>query len=103
MSQIFHRSTNTIAKVSLLALVLLIGGGLWLLAEINRSSYVTGVDIVRDQPVPFSHVRHVAGNGMDCRYCHTSVEESHFAGIPATETCMSCHSQILTDAPMLEP
>jgi hypothetical protein len=58
---------------------------------------------VRDQPIPFSHERHVAGNGIDCRYCHTSVEESNFAGIPPTETCMSCHSQILTDAPMLEP
>jgi hypothetical protein len=103
MSQIFHPSTNTIAKVSILALVLLIGGGLWLLAAINRSSYVTGTDVVRDQPVPFSHQRHVGGNGLDCRYCHTSVEESHFAGIPPTETCMTCHSQILTDAPLLEP
>jgi hypothetical protein len=103
MSQIFHPSTNTIARVSILALVLLIGGGLWLLAAINRSSYVTGADVVRDQPVPFSHQRHVGGNGIDCRYCHTSVEETGFAGIPATETCMSCHSQVLSDAPMLAP
>jgi hypothetical protein len=103
MSQIFHPSTNTIARVSILALVLLIGGGLWLLAAINRSSYVTGTDVVRDQPVPFSHQRHVGGNGIDCRYCHTSVEESSFAGIPPTETCMSCHSQVLSDAPMLAP
>jgi hypothetical protein len=103
MSQIFRRSTNTIAKVSILAAVILVGGGLWLLAAINRSSYTTGTNVVRDQPIPFSHARHVGGNGLDCRYCHTSVEESGFAGLPPTETCMSCHSQILTDAPMLEP
>jgi hypothetical protein len=103
MSQIFHRSTNTIAKVSILVAVILVAGGLWLLAAINRSSYTTGTNVVREQPIPFSHARHVAGNGLDCRYCHTSVEESGFAGLPPTETCMSCHSQILTDAPMLEP
>ncbi len=103
MAQIFHRSTNTISRVTILGAALLIGGSLWLLASINRSSYNTQVGVARDQPVPFSHARHVGGNGIDCRYCHTSVENSHFAGIPPTETCMTCHSQILPDAPMLEP
>lgn len=103
MAQIFHRSTNTISRVTIIGAALLIGGSLWLLAAINRSSYNTQVGVARDQPVPFSHARHVGGNGIDCRYCHTSVTESSFAGIPPTETCMTCHSQILPDAPMLEP
>ncbi|MDX1583789.1 MAG: cytochrome c3 family protein, partial [Thermoanaerobaculia bacterium] len=55
------------------------------------------------QPVPFSHQHHVTGLGLDCRYCHTSVEDSSFAGIPPTQTCMNCHSQIWTNADMLEP
>jgi hypothetical protein len=59
--------------------------------------------VVLKQPVPFSHDHHVAGLGIDCRYCHTSVEKSSFAGIPPTETCMNCHRQIWTNADMLEP
>jgi hypothetical protein len=61
------------------------------------------VGIRRDQPIPFSHARHVGHNGIDCRYCHTTVEKSNFAGIPPTETCMTCHSQILTNAAMFKP
>jgi hypothetical protein len=53
--------------------------------------------------VPFSHQHHVTGLGIDCRYCHTSVETSSFAGIPPTKTCMNCHSQIWTNANLLEP
>ena len=56
-----------------------------------------------EQPVPFSHEHHVAGLGIDCRYCHTGVEKSAFAGIPPTETCMTCHSQVWRDAPALAP
>ena len=64
---------------------------------------VSPVVSVKDQPVPFSHEHHVGGLGIDCRYCHTSVEDSRFAGIPATKVCMSCHSQIWTNAALLEP
>lgn len=103
MAQIFRPSTNSLARATILGALVFIVGSLWLLAEINRSSYVTNADVVRDQPVPFSHEHHVAGLGIDCRYCHTSVEESGFAGIPPTETCMTCHSQVWTNAPMLEP
>lgn len=103
MAQIFHPSTNTISRVSIFGAFLLLAVLLWLLAAINRSSYVTQAGIVREQPVPFSHKHHVSGLGIDCRYCHTSVEASSFAGIPPTKTCMTCHSQIWANAPMLEP
>ena len=76
-----------------------VGGAL----EIQRSPYATYQDVAQAQPVPFSHQHHDGGDGIDCRYCHTSVENSSFAGIPPTKTCMNCHSQIWTDAPMLEP
>jgi len=89
--------------VSIFGALFFAGGGLWTLNELSRSSYVTDVNIAKSQPVPFSHKHHVAGLGIDCRYCHTSVEEAAFAGMPATETCMSCHSQIWADSPMLEP
>jgi hypothetical protein len=103
MAQIFHPSTNTVSKLTIFGALFLIGGLLWLLAELNRSSYVTQANVVRPQPVPFSHKHHVSGLGIDCRYCHTAVEQSAFAGIPSTSTCMNCHSQIWTNSPMLEP
>jgi hypothetical protein len=103
MAQIFHRSTNTLAKVSIFSSVILIAAGIWLLLAIDRSPYVNQAGVVREQEVPFSHRRHVKQLGLDCRYCHTSVEESHFAGIPPTKTCMTCHSQIHTSAELLEP
>jgi hypothetical protein len=101
MPQIFHRSTNTLSKVSIFGALFVAAGVLWLMGAMNRSPYVTQVDVVREQPVPFSHKHHVAGLGIDCRYCHTSVEDSATAGIPATKTCMSCHSQVWTEAEML--
>ncbi|MBI2149918.1 MAG: cytochrome c3 family protein [Acidobacteria bacterium] len=103
MAQVFHPSTNTISRVSIYGGVALLVALVTALAEINRSSYVTEAGVARAQPVPFSHKHHVSGIGIDCRYCHTSVEESSFAGIPPTKTCMNCHSQIWADTPMLEP
>jgi len=64
---------------------------------------VTGVNVVLDQPVPFSHEHHVGGLGIDCRYCHDSVTQSSFAGLPATKVCMTCHSQLWTNAAILAP
>ena len=89
MAQIFHPSTNTISKASIFGAVFIIGGLIWGVTILNRSSYVTQAGVAREQPVPFSHKHHVASIGIDCRYCHTSVETSAFAGIPATETCMT--------------
>ena len=103
MSQIFHRSANTIARVSIFGAVFFIAGLLGLFAAVNRSPWVTEARVAREQPIQFSHERHVAGNGIDCRYCHTSVEDSSFAGIPPTKTCMNCHSQIFANSPFLEP
>ena len=70
---------------------------------INRSGYVTQAGVPREQPVPFSHQHHVGGIGLDCRYCHTTVETAAFANIPPTKTCMNCHSQIWSTSPTLEP
>jgi hypothetical protein len=103
MSQIFHPSTNTISKLSIFGAVFVLAGSLWVLVEMNRSSYMTQTFVPRNQPVPFSHKHHVAGLGIDCRHCHSTVEDSAFAGIPPTKTCMNCHSQIWKDSPMLEP
>jgi hypothetical protein len=103
MPQIFHPSTNTFSKVSIFGAVFFLAALLWVIAAISRSSYVTQTEVAREQPVPFSHKHHVSGLGIDCRYCHTSVEEVGFAGMPATKTCMTCHSQIWSDSPMLEP
>ena len=101
--QIFHRSTNTIAKVSIFGAVAFLAFFAWIFSTLLRSSYATGRGVVLKQPVPFSHDHHVAGLGIDCRYCHTSVETASFAGIPPTETCMNCHRQIWTNAELLEP
>jgi hypothetical protein len=103
MAQIFHRSTNTISRVSIFGALFFILGFLWLLGIIVRSAYVTDVGVERDQPIQFSHQHHVGGLGIDCRYCHLSVEVSAFAGIPATEVCMNCHRQIWADSDILRP
>jgi hypothetical protein len=103
MSQIFHRSANTIAKVTIFGAVFFIAGLLALFQKVNSSSWMTQARVAREQPIQFSHERHVAGNGIDCRYCHTSVEVSPFAGIPSTGICMNCHSQIFSSSPFLEP
>ena len=101
MAQIFHPSFNAISKVSIFGAVFFLGAAVFGWDQLLRSPYTTGVHVAREQPVPFSHKHHVAGLGIDCRFCHTSVEESAFAGIPPTKTCMACHSQILTESPFL--
>ncbi|HVF27434.1 MAG TPA: cytochrome c3 family protein [Pyrinomonadaceae bacterium] len=102
MPQIFHHSTNTLAKLSIFGAIFVLLAVVWAVAEINRSSYNTGQYIERQQPVQFSHKHHTGDDGIDCRYCHTSVEVSSNAGMPATKTCMNCHSQIWSDSPYLE-
>ncbi|HXQ24639.1 MAG TPA: cytochrome c3 family protein [Candidatus Acidoferrales bacterium] len=103
MPQVFHPSTNTFSRVSIFGAVFIIAALAWGLTMINRSPYATQAFVAREQPVPFSHKHHAGELGIDCRYCHTSVETSAFAGLPPTKTCMNCHAQIWLDSPMLEP
>jgi len=103
MPQIFHRSTNTISKVSIYGAAFIVALGGYGAYQILLSPYFTNVNVALQQPVPFSHRHHVTELGIDCRYCHTSVETSAYAGIPPTQTCMTCHSRIWTSAEMLEP
>jgi len=103
MAQIFHPSMNTVAKASIFGFVFFIAALWWFFAAEVRSPYSTLVNVVREQPVPFSHEHHYSGLGIDCRYCHTTVLESSFAGMPTTKTCMTCHSKMWTNAAMLEP
>jgi hypothetical protein len=103
MAQIFHRAFNTISKATIFGAVFIAAGACWFMAVFYRSSYVTESHIAYVQPVPFSHQHHVGQLGIDCRYCHTSVEDSSFAGIPPTKTCMNCHQQIWVGADLLKP
>ena len=103
MPQIFHRSFNTVSRVSIFGAVFFIAFLGWALISLAESAYATGAGITRDQPVPFSHQHHVGQLGIDCRYCHESVDKAAFAGMPSTKTCMNCHQQIWTGSPMLEP
>lgn len=103
MPQIFHRSTNTLSRVSIVAVLLIGGLALGVLTQINRTQYVTQAFVAKDQPVQFSHKHHVGDDGIDCRYCHQTVETQASAGIPSTKTCMNCHSQLFATSQYLEP
>jgi hypothetical protein len=104
VAQLFPKAANQIAKTSLA----LVAGAVALVAVLvmvvfPRSSAVTRQNEAREQPVQFYHLHHVGGMGIDCRYCHTTVDKTASAGIPPTKTCMNCHSQIFKDSPTLEP
>jgi hypothetical protein len=103
MPQLFPRSANQIARVSILLLVVGAAGAGALLFTLDRSPFHTKQGAYTSQSVPFSHDHHTEGLGIDCRYCHTSVEESSFAGIPPTATCMNCHKQVWANTAMLAP
>jgi hypothetical protein len=103
MAQFFRKSANNIAKISI-AIVPVLGALAFLsYTQIARSSYLTGRYLERQQPVQFSHKHHVGDDGIDCRYCHQTVETTASAGMPSTQTCMNCHSQLWADSPYLEP
>src|SRR5205823_798821 len=103
MAQLFPKSANVHARVVIAGIVVLACGAGWATSTIYWSPYTTEVDVPLQQPIPFSHKHHVGDDGIDCRYCHTAVEKSAFAGIPSTEVCMTCHSQLWTEAPVLAP
>lgn len=103
MAQVFDRTSNALARASLVltGLIVIVLGVT--LDQLQRSPWVTRQGQRADQPIPFSHKHHVEGLGLQCQYCHTTVEVSSYAGIPPTKTCINCHSQIWTNAALLEP
>jgi len=101
--QVFPKSANYWSRGSIFALLFLIFGLGWMILTLQRSDFVTTANQFIEQPVQFSHQHHAGGIGIDCRYCHTSVEVSPSAGIPPTKTCINCHSQIWSTSPYLEP
>ncbi len=103
MAQIFDRSSNALARMSLVLTGLIVIALGVTLDQLQRSPWVTRQGQRPDQPVPFSHKHHVQGLGLQCQYCHTTVEKSSYAGIPPTKTCINCHAQIWTNAQLLEP
>ena len=103
MARTFHPRTNDIARGLLLTIPLSVGAFGLVAWRVQASPYLTSQNVTIDQPVPFSHQHHVGDLGIDCRYCHTSVTESAYAGVPPTKTCMTCHSQIWTNANLLAP
>jgi hypothetical protein len=103
MTQIFSRRINFFSRLTIFGAVFIVAAVAIAIGQIVRSPYLTGAHVVRVQPVAFSHKHHVGEIGIDCRYCHSSVENSSFAGIPSTRTCMNCHSQVWSDSPALQP
>jgi hypothetical protein len=101
--QVFGPRANSIAHFSILGAVFLAVATSAAAYVYVRSPWVTAVGVAPQQPIPFSHKHHVTDDGIDCRYCHTSVETSSFAGMPDTKTCMNCHAQILAQSPALAP
>ncbi len=103
MAQIFPPATNALARGTIFGGIFILAAVAWASSVWIRSPYVTQVNVVRDQPVPFSHDHHVSGLGIDCRFCHATVETEAFAGMPTTETCMGCHSLVWNQSPLLDP
>jgi Cytochrome c7 and related cytochrome c len=103
MPQVFPKSANPWSRAGLVGVLFLVLAAGWLIVLLQRSDLVTSAHQFVEQPVQFSHQHHAGGIGIDCRYCHTSVEVSASAGIPPTKTCINCHSQIWVTSPYLEP
>jgi hypothetical protein len=103
MPEPFHPVANTIFRLVLLGAAALFGFILWIMFLVVRSPYEMRQAVPREQPVPFSHEHHAGRLGLDCRYCHVTVEDSSFADIPPTAICMNCHSQMWAAAPALAP
>jgi hypothetical protein len=103
MPQIFRRGANTFARVSIFGAVVILGLIVVILVLIVRTPLITGQGVRHQQPVPYSHATHAGQLGIDCRYCHTTVEISSFATVPSSQICMNCHTYVLADDPQLAP
>jgi hypothetical protein len=103
MAQIFHRKVNAWVGRGLLGAGLLAVGLSAALPALQHAPWITGLDRTPEQPVAFSHQRHVRDLGVNCQYCHGSVETSSYAGIPPTKTCVNCHAYLKSSPELLEP
>jgi len=103
MAQIFHSSANIAVRVGIIGAGMFTVGLIAAGVGISRSPWNTKVSVPKDQPVPFSHEHHATELGIDCRYCHTNVEKAAWVQLPPTQTCYTCHSQVWTNSPLLEP
>lgn len=103
MPAVFSPRANLLMRAAIVALLIAPMAAATGLYAWYHSPYGTGIGQAVPQDIPFSHAHHVGGLGLDCRYCHKTAESSAFAGMPATDTCMHCHWQLWTEAPMLEP
>lgn len=103
MASLFPRWSDTLLRVGLVVALAVAALAVVLLMAWVRTPQITGQFDPIEQPVEFDHRHHVADDGIDCRYCHDLVERSPYAGVPPTERCMNCHSQIWNDSPLLEP
>lgn len=101
MAQLFSARFGFLFRITVLGAVLAMVTAILLWRGLT--TYPGGAGDPLEQPVPFSHKHHVGDEGIDCRYCHSSVETSAFAGIPPLSTCMTCHSQLFTQQPVLAP
>jgi hypothetical protein len=101
--QLFPPGADAVLRLAIFTIIGGVAVFFILVGGLPNSTYATGVWVAPTQPVPFSHAHHVGELGLDCRYCHTSVMTQASAGLPPTHTCMTCHSQIWTHAPMLAP
>jgi hypothetical protein len=103
MKQVFPPGADTVLRAVAAVAALALGGSAVVGAVLMQSDYVTSVTLPPAQPVPFSHRHHAGELGIDCRYCHVTAETGPRAGLPATQVCMTCHSQLYTGQPMLAP
>lgn len=101
MAQVFGRHADFIARLFVIGAAVAAAAALWVWREATASAHSPGTPV--QQPIPFSHQHHAGDDGIDCRYCHASVETAATAGMPSMEVCMSCHSQLYTDEPALAP
>lgn len=103
MSALFSRSSNSLFALVVAGLGATLVGTPVLLMIWVRTPYVTGQQRELEQPIAFDHRHHVADDGIDCAYCHDLAWRSSFAGVPPTERCLNCHSQIWNDSSALSP
>ncbi len=103
MARVFSPRADLVLRAGIIVVLAAVVAIIWVAIEWYRSEYYTGIGYALHQPVPFSHQHHVGGEGFDCRYCHFSVTRSSSAGIPTTDTCMTCHWQLWTQAAVLAP